>query len=842
MTNHEKHEIHERQFGSMATLDPLPIDAILAEVVAAVRAEPALVLEAEPGAGKTTRVPRALLEAGLLERGECWVLEPRRLAARLAAVRVAEELGEPLGQRAGYAVRFEQKVSPATRIRFVTEGLLLRRLQEDPRLSGIAVVILDEFHERHVHTDLALALLRRLQGRDRPDLRLVVMSATLDAAPVAAFLGARRLRCAGRNHPVDLRHSRGPDARPLAAQVAEAVEALHGEGGPGHTLVFLPGAADIRQSMSKCEPMARRLGLRLLPLHGSLSFEAQKAVVAPSDGPKVIFSTNVAESSVTIPGVRAVVDSGLGREARHSPWSGLPSLRTVRVSQARCLQRAGRAGRQGPGVCLRLFTESEFRARPPFDEPDLLRADLAEPLLRLLASGVADPAGMAWLEPPPAAALEAGLALLGRLGALDGDGHLTDLGRRMGALPLHPRLARLAVAGADLRIPRLAALAAVLLETGDLSLRSDLGRPGTGDAHALDSDLWPRLDAFHQVERGAFSGAAIREAGLDGGAVHQARQALRGLANRSPEEPLDAEERLLRALLLAYPDRVARAGGKGTFRVVGGTGARLDPASRCQREPLVVALEAETTGREVIIKVASRIEPDWLLDAFPDAVREAASLAFNPQTGAVERREALLYGDLAFDESRRRADPADPATGACLAAALLERGFPEGYPEVRRILDRVAFVGRHRADFPVAGPGELARLILDSACQGCASLKDVDALDWKGAFRSAVGEGISRQLEAWAPETVGLPGRRLKVHYEGETPHVASRLQDFLGMREGPRLLGGTVPLVLHLLAPNQRAVQVTTDLDGFWRRAYLELRPKLSRRYPRHHWPEKPV
>ncbi|HWQ10852.1 MAG TPA: DEAD/DEAH box helicase, partial [Holophaga sp.] len=459
----------------MPSLQPLPIDPLLPGIVEAVRTGGSLVLEAEPGSGKTTRVPRALLDAGLLEAGACWVLEPRRLAARLAAARVAEELGEDLGRRIGYAVRFEQRVSRETRVRFVTEGLLLRRLQEDPRLEGISTVVLDEFHERHVHTDLALTLLKRLQG-DRPDLRILVMSATLEAEPVAAYLGAARVRGEGRLHPVEVRWSQPFDDRPLPVRVSEALVRLHEEGHRGHVLVFLPGAAEIRQCLSGCQAAAVRLGRRLVPLHGSLSFEAQKQAVAPSAEPKVILSTNVAESSVTLEGVSAVIDSGLGREAVHSTWTGLSSLRTVRISQARCVQRAGRAGRTQAGICLRLYQEADFRSRPAQDIPELLRADLAEPLLGLHAMGVADPASLPWFLAPPAPAQDVAERLLGRLGALDGSGRITPLGRRMAALPLHPRLARLVGEGENRGIPDLARLAAVLLETGDLAARAGLER------------------------------------------------------------------------------------------------------------------------------------------------------------------------------------------------------------------------------------------------------------------------------------------------------------------------------------------------------------------------------
>ncbi|HLP30069.1 MAG TPA: helicase-related protein, partial [Geothrix sp.] len=506
----------------------LPIDPLLPQIVEGLRGNPNLVLQADPGAGKTTRVPPALLESGLLGEGECWILEPRRLAARLAATRVAEELGEPLGQRAGYAVRFEQKVSKATRLRFVTEGLLLRRLHGDPALRGITAVVLDEFHERHLHTDLGITLLRRLQREARPDLKLLVMSATLDPGPVAAYLDAPVLRSEGRAFPVETSFLARPDDRPVEQQVGDALERLYRDGLRDHTLVFLPGAAEIRACMKGCEAVAARHGLSLRPLHGELSPEAQAHALERTDAPKVILSTNVAESSVTLDGIGAVVDSGLGREASHSPWSGLSGLRTVRISQARCVQRTGRAGRTGPGRCLRLYTEADFGARPAFDTPELQRSDLAEPWLTLHGMGIAEPRGLEWFEAPPEAAIAAAEALLMRLEALEGGG-LSAVGRRMADLPLHPRLARLAIAGQDLDIPQLALRAAALLEAGSLSLRQGLDRSPVKTGHGADSDLLLRLDQFEEAEAAGFSAGACRAAGLDGAAVSRARRAVQSL-------------------------------------------------------------------------------------------------------------------------------------------------------------------------------------------------------------------------------------------------------------------------------------------------------------------------
>jgi len=835
------------------TLSPLPIDTHLPRILEALRATGRLVLAAEPGAGKTTRVPRALLDGGLLDQGACWVLEPRRLAARLAAARVAAELGEPLGQTVGYAVRFEQKVSKATRICFVTEGLLLRRLQSDPMLRGISTVLLDEFHERHLQTDLAITLLARLQAGPRPDLRLGVMSATLDAGPVAAFLDAEVIRCEGRPFPVTIRHLSRPDDRPLAVQVAEAVDGLYRDGLKGHTLVFLPGAAEIRASLASCAQAAGRYGLNLLPLHGSLGFEAQQEAVAPSAQSKVILSTNVAESSVTLEGVAAVVDSGLGREALHSPWSGLPGLRTARISQARCIQRAGRAGRTGPGLCLRLFPQSDFQARPDFDTPEILRADLAETLLSLADLGLEDWGSLRWFEPPPAAALAAGSRLLVNLGALDAELRLTPMGRRMAHLPLHPRLARLVTAGEDLGIADLARLGAALLETGDLGARAGLGRRGETGAHALDSDLFQRLDQYREAEAARFHGGACRAAGLDAAALRQANLAFkallpdrRGATQPDQPEPADAELRLLQALLRAYPDRVARVGGNGTCTLVGGGGARLDPACRVRRAEWILALEAEVqsqgTGNQVLVRTASRLEPDWLLDAFPERLRDTEELVYNPGSGRVDLRSYIWFEDLCLDESRRPAPPGHPGASACLAQAALARGLGKAQEAVDRLLARAAFLAGLRSDLAIPDRPGLTDALVTAACEGRTSLRELEDTDWPAALRRALGPSAAGLLESWAPDWVLLRKKKIRVNYDGEAPWIASRLQDFFKLKEGPSIGGGAVPLVLHLLAPNQRALQVTTDLKGFWLRTYRDLRPGLSRRYPKQLWPEDPL
>ena len=849
----------------------LPIDPLLPAIVASLRAQPNLVLQADPGAGKTTRVPPALLEAGLLGNGECWILEPRRLAARLAATRVAEELGEALGQRAGYAVRFEQKVSKATRLRFVTEGLLLRRLHGDPLLKGITAVVLDEFHERHLHTDLGITLLRRLQRTLRPELKLLVMSATLDPGPVAAYLDAPVMKSEGRVFPVATAFLPRPDDRPIELQVADALDRLYGEGLRNHTLVFLPGAAEIRACLKGCDAVARRWGLSLRPLHGELSPEAQAHALEVTDAPKVILSTNVAESSVTLDDIGAVVDSGLGREASYSHWSGLSGLRTVRIAQARCVQRTGRAGRTGPGRCLRLYTEVDFLARPDFDRPELQRADLAEPLLTLHGMGIGAPAALDWFEAPPEPAIVAAEALLTRLGALE-EGALSPMGRRMADLPLHPRLARLAVAGEDLGIPQLALRAAALLETGSLAARQGLDRAPLKTGHGADSDLLLRLDQFEEAEAAGFGAGACRAAGLDGSALQRARRAVQSLTRHLPSDmtggdrllavardvppgtprvvagqspattsalPADAEARLMQALLRAYPDRVGQLSANGTCAFAGGGGAKLDLASRVRRPGLILALEADAvkqgTGGQTLIRLASRCEADWLLDAFPERLEDVEEVTFNTSAGRVERRSEIRYDGLPIDTSRGPANPSDPRVAVLLAEALRDRPLDE---VPTRFLARLAFLRRHRFDLDL--PEDLLGPLLTGACAGRTTLREVQDVDWPAAQRQAFPAEVLSLLNTWAPEAIQLPkGRPTKVHYEDDPPWIAARLQDFWGLKQSPAVAGGAVPLVLHLLAPNMRALQVTTDIAGFWQRVYKDLRPALSRRYPKHHWPE---
>ncbi len=861
-------------------MTPLPIDPELPGLVGALERHPSLVLVAEPGAGKTTRVPPALLDAPFAAGREVLVTAPRRLAVRLAARRVADERGERLGERVGYRIRFEEAAGPATRLVYLTEGVLLRRLASDPALDGVAAVVLDEFHERTLDADLALALLRRLQRGPRPDLRLVVMSATLAAEPVAAFLGAPVQRVAGRPFPVAIEHLPRPDARPLEQQVAAAVraalEAGDGTGSAGDggdILVFLPGAAEIRRAREACAGLAAEHDLEVAPLHGDLPSAEQDRAVRPSPRRKLILSTNVAETSVTIDGVTVVIDGGLARVAGHSPWSGLPTLVTRPISRASAEQRAGRAGRTAPGRCLRLFTKHDHDTRPAFEEPAVRREDLAGCLLLLHALGVRDAAAFEWFEAPRPAALEAGEAPAVRPRG-DRPRRRADRDRpRAAALPAPPPGGAPARRGRPAR--RRAARRALRRAAGR-------ARGAAGRAHALRRRARRRRGGRKRCGRGADGAvgpagparrgrggdprrplprAAARAGarpGRDAGRIAGARPAAaarargrrrrrgRGAADGASLAP-DAEERvLLEATLAAFPDRVARRREPDKPALVfarGGAG-ELAPSSVVRGAEFLVAVDAdERRERGILVRLAGAIDPAWLLDLFPERVEERTETLFQAASGRVERLSSLRFEGLTLDASRSPAPP-DDETAEVLFRAVRELGPGAviDLEEAARWRHRIAFAASLEPGLPALDDAALDDA-LRIACAGRRSLAELREAGVLAGWLARMTPAQRAAVERLAPERVALPGgRRVAVHYEpGKAPWIASRLQDFFGLGAGPRAGDGRVPLVLHLLAPNQRPVQVTTDLAGFWERHYPALRRELMRRYPRHAWPDDP-
>ena len=838
-------------------VDRLPIDPLLPELTRAVRETGRLVLEAPPGAGKTTRVPPALLDAGIA--GQVLVLEPRRLAARLAATRVASERRGRLGDEVGYQVRFERVAGKKTRILFLTEGLFVRRLQDDPSLNGVGAVLLDELHERHLHTDVALALLRRLREGPRPDLAVVAMSATLDADPVAAYLqGAPILRSEGRRFEVEIDHLERPDDRHLDQQVVSAVRRLVNEGLDGDVLVFLPGAAEIRRSREALAGYAAHADLEVVMLHGQLPARDQDRALAPSQRRKVILSTNVAESSITIDGVVAVVDSGLHRVAGHGAFSGLPTLEVAKISRASATQRAGRAGRTGPGRCLRLYTAHDLGGRPDHDAPEIRRLDLAETVLSLAGLGIPDPAALAWLEAPPTAALDAARALLRDLGAVDDAGVPTATGRTLLGWPVHPRLGTLLLEAAARGVFADACTVAALLGERDLVARGP-GRGGPrGATLAGPSDLLDRLDRFAEAERAGFDPSALRRQGLDPGAARAVDRARRQLLRRRPEgarpplaEGPEAEDALRHAVLAAWPDRVARRRRPGApeLLLAGGTEVVLSETSVVRDAELMVAVDARERkgprGATTVVDLASAIEADWLLDLFPERITDGVEAEWNGAAGRVDAFSRMRYGAVVLAESRVRAED-HPEAARILAEQALKAGV-QAYADPERLADLAGRLRLAASVAPDAGFFELddaaIRAAVERLCLGHAKLADLAHGDLVEALLGGLSWEARRDLDRLAPTAIALPGRkRVPVHYpEDAPPYVASRIQDFFGLAETPRVGGGQVPLQVRLLAPNRRPVQITQDLAGFWTRHYPEIRRELSRRYPKHRWPETP-
>lgn len=828
----------------------LPIDPLLPEIVSALRSRDALVLEAPPGAGKTTRVPPALLDAGLAGSKEIVVLQPRRLATRLAAARVAQERREKLGETVGYQVRFDDVSSARTRIRFVTEGLLTRRLIGDPLLKDVGVVVLDEFHERHLAGDLALAMLRRLQKTTRPELKLVVMSATLDAAPVASWLDdAPALRSEGRRFDVALEYLDKEDERPLEQQVLAALKRLVQAQLDGHVLVFLPGAGEIRRAQDACSDFAQRHQLELVILHGDLSPAEQDRALAQSARRKVILSTNVAETSVTIEGVAAVVDSGLARVAAHSPWSGLPTLKVQKISKSSAIQRAGRAGRTRAGTCVRLYTRGDFEGRPASDAPEIRRLDFVESALALRALGVSDVRRFSYFEAPSASALDAAETLLGQLGAVEASGQLTAVGRRLLAFPLHPRLARVVVAGEARGVGDEALTIAALLSERDIRLetRTRFGDARRGpDVLAGPSDVLELLERFKEGQA-----TSARSAGLDASALQSVervrRQSSRLVERRAAAPSTDQarEEALLQAVLAGFPDRVAKRRRPRSPEIVfaAGGSAALDPASVVHDAELMVAVDAEERRGGVLVRVASQVQPEWLLELAGGLLGDSDALEWNADAKRVDRVTRMTFGQVVLEETRQPA-PASDAVSALLKTAALEAG-PRVFAEPEAVSAWQCRVEALRAAFPEAGfpvaDDAFVKERLGAMCDGLRSFSEIREAGLLNALQAALTPQQARLLHGEAPDRITLPGgRSVQVHYEpGRPPWIESRLQDFFGLLKGPAI--GRAPLVLHLLAPNMRAVQVTTDLSGFWERHYPAIRKELMRQYPKHAWPEDP-
>lgn len=818
----------------MRTRDALPIDPVLPELLAALAASANAVLQAPPGAGKTTRVPLALLDAPWLGGGRIVMLEPRRLAARAAAARMARSLGEAVGETVGYRIRLDTRVGPKTRIEVVTEGILTRMVQSDPELTGVACLIFDEFHERSLNADLGLALALEVQGALREDLRILVMSATLDAAPVADLMGGcPMVTSEGRAFPVEVRHV--PPSRPetrLEDHVAAVVrQALTEE--PGSALVFLPGQAEIRRVEQR---LAGTLpaGVSVHPLYGDLPQAKQDAAIAPApEGVrKVVLATTIAETSLTIEGIRIVVDSGLTRAPRFEPRTGMSRLETVKVSQAAAEQRRGRAGRLEPGVCYRCWPEAAHKALPAFGRPEILDADLAPLALDLAQWGAADPTALPWLDAPPAAHYAQARGLLARLGAVDGDGRITPHGLALAPLPLHPRLAHMVEAGKRLGHGPLACLLAALLSERDI-LRG--GRS--------DCDLRTRVAILLREDDAP--------AGADPGAVRRVREAARQVARAAgvKGQARDASATGL-LLALAYPDRVGQRRG-GQVRLANGRGAALPEGDALAAADWLAVADVDAgKAAQARIWLAAPLSVAEIEDAFSSEIEEGAFVVWDPREDAVAARRQRRFGALVLKDEPLPALPAD-RTAEAVCEGLRQIGLHAlpWSPETEALRHRLAFL--HRVEGAEEGWPDVSDAALLAGLEhwlgpflaGITRRAHFKRIDLKAALEAMLPWDMRRRLDAEAPTHLAVPsGNRHRLDYSGEEPVLPVKLQEMFGARETPRIAGGRVPVVIHLLSPAQRPLAVTKDLPFFWREAYPAVKAEMRGRYPRHPWPDDPL
>ncbi len=801
-------------------LPTLPVTDALPALRAALAAGQAAVLVAPPGAGKTTLVPLELLSAPWRGDGKILVLEPRRLATRAAATRMAALLGEPVGRTVGYRTRIDGAASAATRIEVVTEGLLVRRLQSDPGLDGVAAVILDEIHERSLESDLALALCLDLRQMLRPELRLLAMSATADGARLAGLMDAAVIESSGRMFPVSIVHAKTDIAAPralpdaMAAAIRAALTAHAGD-----ILAFLPGMAEIRRTQTALE----RCGAEVLPLHGDLPSAEQDRALRQAAGRRVVLATSIAETSLTVPGVRIVIDGGWRRVPRLDPSTGLTRLTTVRVSRAAADQRAGRAGREAPGTALRLWTPAQHRGLPAFDRPEILEAELSSLVLDCAAWGTA-PDDLKFQDRPPRGALTAGAALLSELGALE-DGRITDAGRRMSVLGAHPRLAAMMLAAENPPEQALAADLAALLEERD-PLRSP----------EAPADIGTRLLAIRYGDPDADRGALSRIRRASG----QYRRRLNAQADLEPEGDPG------RLLAAAFPDRIGqRRGEPGSFRFSGGGGGRMPRTDKLALVPLLVAaaLDVKAAAR---IRLAAALDADNLPDALAARVTEQVEAGFDPASGAVFARRRRRLGQLVLSDRTVAVDPADVA--ALLAEAVAQQGLKPLKPSAaaQQFRARVAWM---RGIEPDAGWPDLSDEALSGSVRtwlaphlhGMARLADLERLDLPAILRGLLPRHLAARLDQALPTHLVMPLGRAAVDYTQPTPIAEARAQWFYGMKTTPLLADGRVKLRLALLSPAGRPIAVTADLAGFWRGAWADARRDMRGRYLKHDWPTDP-
>jgi ATP-dependent helicase HrpB len=802
---------------------PLPIDAALPELTAALRANNAAVLVAPPGAGKTTRVPLVLAEEDWAKDRRILVLEPRRLAARAAAERMAQTLGERVGDRVGLRVRFGSKISHRTRIELITEGIFTRLILDDPMLDGVAAVIFDEFHERSLDADLGLALARDVQQGLREELRILVMSATIDGARIANLLGdAPVIASEGRAFPVETRYA-GRDARPIEPQIADTiVRAMRAD--VGSLLAFLPGAAEIRRTKGLLEGRTEP-STDVVALYGALAGDEQDRAIAPAQPGrrKIVLATSIAETSITIEGVRMVVDCGLARVPRYEADVGVTRLETVRVSRAAADQRRGRAGRTEPGVCYRLWDEPQTAALEPFARPEILAADLSSFALDLAAWG-GGPDQLVFLDAPPRPALAEAKSLLTELGAIDGDGRITAEGRLLRRLPLAPRLARMVVDGAALGAALPAAQIAVLI--GERGLGGD------------DVDLRQRLAGL---------GRDRAPRGRDARVMAQRWAGIASAQGNGASEELSAGA----LLALAYPERIAknRGGGPGAFLLANGRGATIDAASPLARESYLAVAELAGTAAAGRILLAAPITPAEIEERFSDRIVERDEITFDAGSGSLRGRRSRRLGAMTLSDQPMPVGPSDEAAQK-LAAGIITLGLARlpWTKSLQQWRDRVMFLraseGDEWPDLSDAALTEAVNTWLMPALASKTALGDITADELHSALHALLPWPLQRRLDAEAPTHFEAPtGSQVPIDYQADGgPKIAIRVQELFGLDRHPAIAAGKVPLLIELVSPAHRPVQTTRDLPGFWRGSYAAVRAEMRGRYPKHPWPEDPI
>ena len=838
-------------------MSALPIYELETQLVADLRTHSRLVLQAPTGSGKSTQVPQILLDSGLAGDGEIVVLQPRRLATRMLAARVAQERGVRLGEEVGYQIRLDKVCGRKTRIRFVTEGVLLRQMLSDPELRGIAVIVFDEFHERHLYGDITLARALDLQESRRPDLKLVVMSATLDAGSLQKYLApCELLTSRGRTFPVDVEYLEKPLGDfPVWDAAAAEFERISRET-EGDVLVFMSGAYEISRTISAIRHTRAGGQCTVLPLHGELPAADQDAAVARYQQRKVIVSTNVAETSLTIDGVRVVIDAGQAKIARFDPYRGINTLLVERISRASAEQRAGRAGRTAPGRCVRLWTEREHHDRPAQELPEVKRLDLAEVVLTLKASGVEDVAKFRWLEAPDARSLERALTLLTDLGALDSAGAISPLGRRMLAFPAHPRYARMLLAAHELGcVPAVVQIAA--LTQGRGLLRRAEGKQMQQDrdtalGESAESDFFLHLRALRFAEQRNFNPQTCRPLGIHAPAAREAAALAEQFLRIAQDEGLDTTARetpaeaLQRCVLAGFPDMVALRLDGGTLRcaLVHGRKGVLARES-VVGTPLLVASEVrevEMRGDvETLLSLATAIKEEWLRELFPDGFRETTDVFFDSSLRRVLAKKQTRFHDLVLRSEQSDKVPHEQA------AALLAREVEAGTCPLKlwdNTVDQWILRLNQLAEWfpeyelPKLGDDE-RRMLVEQICHGAVSYKDIKERPVWPVVKSWLSPVQQQLLDDQAPERIELPnGRKAKIVYAtGTAPHIATRIQDLYGVTGELRIAAHRIPLVIQVLAPNHRPIQITQNLATFWKDSYPKIKQELQRKYPRHEW-----